>query len=110
MSRAGLYYDKLGSRVSEIYRQNLIQVVACTKKRKQVTDVEKELRERGAGHAGAWWLSSEEPITYLSTVLFLHTLYSLLSSLSLALNIQTSPFTVQRQVVSPGHWETPPPN
>lgn len=53
MSRAGLYYDKLGSRVSETYGQNLIKVVACTKKRKQVTDVEKELTELGAGDAGA---------------------------------------------------------
>lgn len=110
MSRAGLYYDKLGSRVSEIYGQNLIEVVACTKKRKQVTDVVKELTELGGGDAGAWWLSSGEPITYLSTILSLHTLYSLLSSLGLTLNIQTPPFTVQKQVVSLGHWEIPLPN
>ena len=72
-----------------------------------MTDVEKELIELGAGDAGAWWLSSEEPITYLSTIISLHTLYSLLSSLGLALNIQTPPFTVQKQVVSPRHSETP---
>ena len=39
----------------------------------------------------------------VATILFLHILYSLLSSLGLALNIQNLPFTMWKQIVSSKH-------
>lgn len=48
---------------------------------------------------------SEQAIAYLSTILSLDTPYSLLCSLDLALNMQSPPFVVWKQVVSSKHGE-----